>query len=157
MMARLAMHVAERIISRRADGLPMQASSMSSDPSQHVRRVTLPSGRAIEVVYFQAGGSVAPAADLHVCPVCDGHLVHPVQWAEVDPHRWEVQLRCPECEHWRTDVFDQAAVDAFDDHLDAGTDALARDLRRLERANMEEEANRLAAALAADALLPEDF
>jgi hypothetical protein len=34
---------------------------------------------------------------------------------------------------------------------------MIEDLRKLTRANMEEEADRLAAALATDSVLPEDF
>ena len=54
-------------------------------------------------------------------------------------------------------MYDQATVDRFDETLDNGTELLVRDLRRLVQANMEEEAERFAAALDADAILPEDF
>jgi hypothetical protein len=52
--------------------------------TNYVRRVVLPSGRAIEVVYFenQPAHAPAPAAaarrvtlDLHRCPDCDRGLV----------------------------------------------------------------------------------
>lgn len=130
--------------------------SPAPDPSQHVRRVTLPSGRAIEVVYFESGHTATPA-DLHVCNACGGALVHPVTWQEAGLSHWEIELRCPDCEHREIAMHDQAAVDAFDTLLDHGMELLARDLRRLERANMEQEAERLRAALEAGALLPEDF
>jgi hypothetical protein len=57
------------------------------DNSNYVRRVVLPSGRAIEVVYFEnqpahapqpAGGVVQERVDLHVCPECEKALVYPV-------------------------------------------------------------------------------
>jgi hypothetical protein len=70
---------------------------------------------------------------------------------------WEVLLRCPNCEWSELGVYDQATVDRFDETLDNGTELLVRDLRRLVQANMEEEAERFAAALDADAILPEDF
>jgi hypothetical protein len=133
------------------------ATAVSQPPShngQHVRRVVLPSGREIEVVYFESAGSVE---NLHVCPDCHRDLVYPVEWEEASPTHWEVLLRCPNCE-WR-DVgrFDQPTVDRFDEQLDLGIEALTHDLRRLQRANMEEEIELFVSALRADAILPEDF
>ena len=136
-----------------------------SDNSHYVRRVVLPSGRAIEVVYFENAASAdvpatpqAPAPDdLHVCPDCEQTLVYPVEWEEHDETSWEVALRCPNCEWQTTGIYDQDLVDRFDEELDRGTEALVRDLKRLTRANMEDEVERFARALAADAILPEDF
>ncbi len=64
--------------------------SQPSDNSHYVRRVVLPSGRAIEVVYFDT--SVTPSEpttaipapteeqlDLHQCVECDRDLVYPVE------------------------------------------------------------------------------
>jgi hypothetical protein len=142
--------------------------SDSTDNGQYVRRVVLPSGRAIEVVYFEpleidATSFVepelprSPAEGLHVCPECDRELVYPVEWEEVSPTHWEVLLRCPNCEWTELGVHDQATVDRFDEELDNGTEALVVDLKRLTQANMEEEIERFSAALAADAIWPEDF
>jgi hypothetical protein len=131
-------------------------SQHSSDNSQNVRRVVLPSGRAIEVVYFQAPARERPQ-DLHVCPDCDGDLVYPVEWAEASPTHWDVVLRCPNCEWGAVGQFDQLTVDRFDEELDIGTDVLLGDLRRLQHANMEEEIELFVSALRADAILPEDF
>jgi hypothetical protein len=140
-----------------------------SDPnSQYVRRVVLPSGRAIEVVYFENLAEAAATeplptrvrtgtGDLHVCPDCDRELVFPVEWSEVSPTHWEVLLRCPNCEWHHVGTFDQPTVDRFDEQLDDGTEILMRDLRRLQQANMEEEMDRFVRALKADAILPEDF
>jgi len=132
--------------------------SHSPDNSQYVRRVVLPSGRAIEVVYFE-NAPVTPDrdADLHICPDCDRGLVYPVEWEEASPTHWEVLLRCPNCEWSQVDTFDQDTVDRFDEQLDVGTEILIRDLKRLQQANMEDEADRFVRALAADAILPEDF
>jgi hypothetical protein len=135
-------------------------SQPTDSNGQYVRRVTLPSGRSIEVVYFEP--LAAPSAprrldDLHVCPACDRDLVYPVDWEEASMTHWEVVLRCPNCEWSETGTFDQATVDRFDEQLDLGTEALVRDLRRLVQANMEDEADRFAAALEANAILPEDF
>ncbi len=132
--------------------------SHTPDNSQYVRRVVLPSGRAIEVVYFE-NGPAAPATndELHVCPECDRGLVFPVEWEEASPTHWEVLLRCPNCEWGQLGVFDQETVDRFDEQLDLGTETLIRDLKRLQQANMEDETDRFVRALNAGAILPEDF
>ena len=135
------------------------------DNSNYIRRVVLPSGRAIEVVYFEnqpahtppAAGSTREHVDLHICPECDKALVYPVEWEEASPTHWEVQLRCPNCEWHSVGLFDQETVDRFDEQLDHGTEALVRDLKRLTRANMEEEVERFTSALASDAIWPMDF
>ena len=124
-------------------------------------------GRAIEVVYFETladegiaaaiPADASPVRDLHLCPECDRDLVYPVDWEEASVTHWEVELRCPNCDWAEVGTFDQATVDRFDEHLDLGTEALVKDLRRLVQANMEAEAERFAAALDANAILPEDF
>jgi hypothetical protein len=128
---------------------------------QYVRKVVLPSGRSIEVVYYETLPAPAPVQapldDLHLCPECDRALVYPVEWEEVSPTHWEVLLRCPNCEWTEAGVYDQRTVDRFDEALDHGTEALMRDLKRLTKANMEEEIDRFTVALASDFILPEDF
>jgi hypothetical protein len=128
---------------------------------QYVRKVVLPSGRSIEVVYYETLPAPlpvqAPLDDLHLCPECDRALVYPVEWEEVSPTHWEVLLRCPNCEWTETGVYDQPTVDRFDEALDHGTEALMRDLKRLTKANMEEEIERFTVALGCDLILPEDF
>ncbi len=134
--------------------------------SHYVRRVVLPSGREIEVVYFDNHLSQAtppaptkqPAVrELHVCPECEGGLVYPIEWEEASPTHWEVALRCPNCEWSDLGVFSQDTVDRFDDELDRGTETLLRDLQRLTQANMEHDLERFTEALEADAIWPMDF
>ena len=142
-------------------------SQPTNSNGQYVRRVTLPSGRQIEVVYFEplaaeaAGAAAAdastPVEELHICPECDRDLVYPVEWEETSPTDWEVLLRCPNCEWSEVDTFDQAAVDRFDLELDRGTEQVMRDLKQMVRANMEEEVERFAKALDSDAIWPMDF
>jgi hypothetical protein len=133
---------------------PTAVSHQPSDNGRHVRRVVLPSGREIEVVYFEPA---RPPEDLHLCPDCRRDLVYPVDWEEASSTHWEVHLRCPNCEWREVGRFDQRTVDRFDEQLDLGIEALTRDLRNLQRANMEEEIERFALALRYDAILPEDF
>src|ERR687894_413934 len=143
---------------------------MSQHPESHhhVRRVVLPSGKTIEVVYFEdqvpreltTGNPVVPApsepVDLHVCGRCTSELVYPVEWEEAGTTHWEVVLRCPNCEWNGTGVFEQV-VERFDEELDRGTECLVRDLKRLMTANMEDEIERFVSALENDHVLPEDF
>jgi hypothetical protein len=86
-----------------------------------------------------------------------GDLVYPVDWEEAGARHWEVTLRCPNCEWSATGVFEQAAVERFDDELDRGTEALVRDLKRLMHANMEADIERFVEALEHGHIAPEDF
>jgi hypothetical protein len=147
------------------------------EQTHFVKRVVLPSGKTIEVVYFKEtdlpqpaieapvedipGVPQAPPAephqDLHVCVECSSELVYPVQWEESGPDNWSVLLHCPNCDIYREGIFTQETVETFDEELDRGADALARDYKRLIRANMAEEIERFVGALTSDAILPEDF
>ena len=139
----------------------------NAENSHITKRVTLPSGKTIEVVYFadepfaseQAPAHPVPERhqDLHVCVECDAELVYPVQWEEAGPENWSVLLHCPNCHVFREGVFTQDNVELFDEELDRGADALARDYKRLMRANMADEIERFLGALEAGAILPEDF
>ena len=144
--------------------------SQHPDHQHHVRRVVLPSGKTIEVVYFEdhvlhGAEATAPApqpvdhgaTELHVCGSCDSELVYPVEWDESGTTHWEVTLRCPNCEWAGTGVYAQDTVERFDEELDRGTEALVRDLKRLMTANMEDEIERFVKALDHGHVLPEDF
>jgi hypothetical protein len=138
--------------------------SQPSENSQYVRRVILPSGRSIEVVYFDnqvheiaPPTAAPPRTDLHVCPECEREIVYPVEWEEASATHWEVMLRCPNCEWTTVGLYNQETVDRFDEALDLGTEALVRDLKRLTKANMEEEIERFSQALESDAIWPMDF
>ena len=97
------------------------------------------------------------AAELHRCPDCGSDLVHPLEWDPVDMCHWRVALRCPECEWRSVGIYGKADLDHFDDVLDAGTDTMVANLRRLQRTNMESELLRFNLALGNDLILPEDF
>jgi hypothetical protein len=147
------------------------------EQTHFVKRVVLPSGKTIEVVYFKEADLPQPAAepqmdevpavpadppaeahqDLHICVDCRSELVYPVQWEESGPVNWNVMLHCPNCDVYREGIFTQETVESFDEELDRGADALARDYKRLMRANMAEEIDRFVGALASGAILPEDF
>ncbi len=138
----------------------------------HTKRITLPGGKYIEVVVFgddEIEASVAPVdtesavavatgtADLHVCPECASELVYPVGWEERRGDSWEITLRCPNCEWWHTGEFHDEEVERFDDVLNDGTEDLLASLRKVARANMEDDVERLAAAIRDDLIVPMDF
>jgi hypothetical protein len=140
----------------------MERSDNTQEP--FVKRVTLPSGKSIEVLYFsdKPGVGAAPAEPgtdhpLHVCVDCSSTLVYPTDWQESGPDHWEVDLRCPNCEWRGTGTFHQDVVEQFDDELDRGIDVLLSDYRALVSSNMEDEIDRFAKALDAGAILPADF
>jgi hypothetical protein len=126
---------------------------MASGPL--TRRITLPSGRVIEIRSTSAGPHGADR-DLSLCPSCGSRFVQPVRWDERHDG-FAVLLRCPECERLEEDVFDDGTLERYDIALDAATDALVRDHRALSLSNLAEEIERFAAALHAGHVLPEDF
>ena len=141
--------------------------SLKPDHRHYTRRAVLPSGKVIEVVYFEeqrAAHTRLPSSpqedndhDLHLCGTCNADLVYPVEWEEYGATHWSVTLRCPNCEWCGTGIFQQELVERFDEELDRGTEALVRDLKRLMHANMEEEVERFVHALDENLILPEDF
>jgi hypothetical protein len=144
------------------------AAEIPTPEGHYVKHVTLPSGKTIEVVYFEsarlereqpAAGSAPSRSihELHICAECKSELVYPTHWDEAGPENWRVSLRCPNCEWAATGVFAQDLVDEFDERLDEGTEQLVTDLKQLMHANMSDEIDRFVAALDAEALLPEDF
>jgi hypothetical protein len=139
--------------------------SREADNRHYVRRVVLPSGKTIEVVYFDENpaldaispGTAEVGEDLHICGTCNCDLVYPVEWDEAGATHWEVTLRCPNCEWSGTGIFSQDVVERFDEELDRGTEQLVRDLKRMMHANMEDEIERFVHALEGDHILPDDF
>ena len=95
-------------------------------------------------------------AGAHVCRFCTLPLVQP-QDAERTGRDWLVQLYCPSCGWSGEAMLDQGQMDDLDEAVDDGFAMLAAALAQLTRANMHEYAERFTAALAANAVLPEDF
>jgi hypothetical protein len=144
----------------------------NGEQTHYVKRVLLPSGKTIEVVYFREQEAVdaaletprrtddppaEPHQDLHVCFECSSELVYPVEGEESGDVNWSVLLHCPNCDIYREGVFTQHTVEVFDEELDRGADVLARDYKRLMRANMSDEIDRFVGAITSGAILPEDF
>jgi hypothetical protein len=95
-------------------------------------------------------------AGAHVCRFCALPLVQP-QDAEPAGRDWLVQLYCPNCAWSGEALLDQRQMDDLDTAVDDGIALLTAALAQVTRANMQAYVERFAAALAADAVLPEDF
>ena len=136
-----------------------------ADTGAAIQKVVLPGGHVIEMsphanASRESGEKCDQATQerrLHVCPECSSKLVHPTDWEPAGRARWRVDLRCPECEWFASEVHDQKVMDAFDEVLDDGTEGLLEDLSELSRAIMEEEVERFIDALRRDLIVAEDF
>jgi len=141
----------------------------------YTKKITLPGGKIIEVVYFSdpnrdplvgagAADNVSPEQELlsyegglHICPECDSDLVYPRDWAERKDDMWHVDLRCPDCELTYDGEFDQDDIELFDDVLNEGTEEVLIQLKEISIEAMELDVERFIGALAADAIEPMDF
>ena len=95
---------------------------------------------------------------LHVCPECGSNLVQPTRWEQTAKRgHWRLWRRCPECE-WRCDgIHGEHEIDAFDEALDDGAEALSAKLLELEQESMREIVETFSTALAADLITADDF
>jgi hypothetical protein len=146
------------------------------------KRVALPGGKIIEVVYFSEpeGDETAhdrppvpevrvdatdPLAlldmdeesDLDICPQCESELVFPLSWEERPDYLWRITRRCPTCEWTHTGEFTQDEVELYDVALNEGTEELLVTLRNFARANMEDDVELLIALIRDDRIQPMDF
>jgi hypothetical protein len=145
-------------------------------PDFHVKKITLPSGKLIEIVYLDGAAVQSttterlpeaapeprpaprpPLRRLEQCPVCAGQRVHPVDWHEVEGGAWQLALRCPDCRFREEGVFGEADVERYDQVLAAECGRMVEELERITREHMEEELRRLRHALESDGLTPFDF
>src|SRR4051794_41785409 len=115
----------------------------------HVKWITLPSGKMVELVYLQTGSAetTSVAADeagtaaeqrLHVrrielCPQCGSDRVHPLDWREVEDMRWELDVRCPDCRWTGGGGYGQPQGGRDDDRLLAAAGGPAEGADRLPR------------------------
>jgi hypothetical protein len=99
----------------------------------------------------------SPAEEPHVCLVCGGDFVHPVEWQEADEtHLW-VRLRCGACGAWREDKFTDEVLERFDRQLDETAVRIAREADRLHAEWRAHEADAFVAALDRDLIDADDF
>jgi hypothetical protein len=138
-------------------GFPADFENLTFRPKGRARSTDMSSTMGVPKRTKAKPRTKRSSEGMHSCPECTSILVQPINWHEQGEGYWNVELRCPECEWWGRESFSQDEVDAYDEELDRGGQELIEDLRALTRANMEEEADRFALALANDRILPEDF
>ena len=97
-----------------------------------------------------------PSPESHVCRACGLPLVQP-ESATPEGRGWRVVLHCPSCGLTGEQVLDQQGLNRFEEELDKGMVELAAALDCLTQLNMRSYVDRFSAALADDAVLPEDF
>jgi hypothetical protein len=104
---------------------------------------------------------VAPVDDapgLHICPACAGPFVVPGEIHEVIGNdRVRLDLGCTDCGWLTTAIHSDRALTALDAQLDRSFADLLWTLEVVWTANEEAAIDRFAGALAAGAILPEDF
>jgi hypothetical protein len=93
----------------------------------------------------------------HVCPCCALPIMQPVAWEYASEGHWLVRLLCPSCGWIGDRLLSQTLLERLGEELGAGMSAVAHELARMTRRNMQDYAERFAAALEGDAILPEDF
>jgi hypothetical protein len=98
-----------------------------------------------------------PEAMLECCRACCSQLAHPLRWRRIVSDVWEIDLRCPDCAHVWREVVPTPAMRRFDRVLKEGRAELERHLDEIERIGLMERTDAFIAALAVDAILPEDF
>jgi hypothetical protein len=105
-----------------------------------------------------AGHSDGHPPDLQLCPACRGRFVVPGCIHEVlGDGGARLDLVCTAC-GWMTEAeHDDAELEALEHAVDRGFADLLALLETVARANQEEEIARFAGALAADALVADDF
>lgn len=92
----------------------------------------------------------------HICRACALPFVYPEFGLPVG-RGWRVLLRCPSCGWSGEGTLDEEALEAFERELDEERGQIELDLERLTQRNMREYYDRFVAALAVDAIFPEDF
>lgn len=85
--------------------------------------------------------------DLCRCGACGKDFVNPVDWEPVSPEAWWMRLRCGECHVWREVTVSNAVATRFDVELDRRAEVLQRELEKLDRERMVQQAETMIGAL----------
>lgn len=94
---------------------------------------------------------------LEHCPDCGRDMVQPASYEPLWGDRWLISRACPNCFWHHEGVFPHAALREFEEHLDEIDDQLWDQLVKIQQERIDEEVMVFAGALAANAILPEDF
>lgn len=120
------------------------------------RAITLVSGKVIQL-YNHAKLPEGGGANLHICKSCHSPHVQPINWAEREDHKWDLLLRCPNCEKETSGVHTTEEVGRLEDALDLGLTNILQALNDITHFLREEEIDNFVNALGKDRILPEDF
>jgi hypothetical protein len=101
--------------------------------------------------------STAEVRGFHVCPVCALPLLQPTDWAAAGAERWWISFECPSCDFVGDELLSAPELRSLAEALAQGSRELSGCLARLTARNMRKYARRFTAALAAGAILPDDF
>ena len=82
--------------------------SQAPDHNRYIRKVTLPSGKTIEVISFEHSPSVE--RELHVCPECASARAYPFASSQADRPSWELRLPSPNSERHAPDLSQTSAL-----------------------------------------------
>jgi len=134
------------------------------------KKIALPSGQMIEIIYLidpdapadpaelhPVDGGHLEALPLHYCQECGSDLVYPVSWQETSEGIWTILRRCPNCDWHETGSFEQAEIEPFDEAIEVGMEILLTELRTWAYSNMNDDVELLIDALDRDLILPIDF
>ena len=94
---------------------------------------------------------------LEHCPECERDMVQPANYEPLWGDRWLISRTCPNCGWEHEGVFPHIALRNFEERLDEIDDQLWDDLVRIQRELVADVGALAATAVAADAILPEDF
>ena len=96
-------------------------------------------------------------APAYLCRTCSSPLVQPTEWVHLDEQRWEVSMRCPECQALYDAVLEQEEVNEFSYHLEHGFQCLLEAVDQLDQEAFEAECETFIVAVWADGVYPMDF
>src|SRR4051812_5192311 len=97
------------------------------------------------------------AGALGCCPHCGSRLAYPLHGRRAGEAPGRRRLRCPDCGRTWSRGAPTRGVRRFARRLADDRRSLVEHLREIERIERESEIERFSSALAADAILPEDF
>ena len=98
-----------------------------------------------------------PDSGLHQCLICRDDSVVPVHAEALDLGRWEMRLRCGQCETFRDVIVSDGVAKRYDLDLAHGMAEIAAALAREDRDRMAAEAHVFIAALENDLIDAGDF
>lgn len=116
-----------------------------------------PSPRQLARIVPSALASRPKPLGLWECTRCASRYVQPVEWEVLPSGRVAIDLRCPECQTWRSGAFAVEQVRELDRTLVRGRAELNAIYGRTVRDNMYRELSSFRQALELDLIGPDDF